>query len=77
MESVLLWTKIVKQSGKRHADFQGGRFFFYLVVSVIAGNPCGVTSIKTHMPRNRWALLILINQVTLTPFPFVAEQADC
>lgn len=49
--------------------------FFHLAVSAIVGNACGTTSIKnTHTRRNWWALLILINWVTLPSFPFVTEQ---
>lgn len=38
MQNILLWTKTIKENGKRQVDFQVERPFFHLVVSVIFGN---------------------------------------
>lgn len=78
MQNVLLWTKIVQENEKRRVDFQEGRFFFHLMVSVTVGDTCGLTSTKhTHTHRNRWALLI---PTTLTSFchrtPRLLNQAS-
>ena len=78
MQNVLLWTKIVQENEKWWVDYQEGRFFFHLMVSVTVGDTCGLTSTKhTHTQKSVGASYSYYTNFLLSQNTQTAKSSQC